>query len=36
MFDFFKKKETEQKEEIKQTETEEREEKEVFPFLLKN
>lgn len=32
MFDFFKKKETEQKEEIKQTETEEREEKEGFSF----
>lgn len=34
MFDFFKKKETEQKEEIKQTETEEREEKEGFSFSL--
>lgn len=32
MFDFFKKKETEQKEEIKQTETQEREEKEGFSF----
>lgn len=32
MFDFFKKKETEQKEEIKQTETEERKEKEGFSF----
>lgn len=32
MFDFFKKKETEQKEEIKQTEIEEREEKEGFSF----
>lgn len=32
MFDFFKKKETEQKEEIKQTEPQEREEKEGFSF----
>lgn len=32
MFDFFNKKETEQKEEIKQAETEEREEKEGFSF----